>query len=200
VQLLLIRHALPVRVEHEDGRSADPPLSEVGHGQTARMASWLADEPLDRIYSSPMRRAHQTALVLAETKGIEIELEPRLTELDRETDRYIPMEELKRTDYPAWTQFVRDGYPSGPELEQFQHNVVAGLEEIVASNSGRRVAVVCHAGVINIWAAFVLGLELRLFFHPDYTSLNRFVAARSGERSVESLNERAHLRGLEASS
>ena len=53
---------------------------------------------------------------------------------------------------------------------------------------------VCHGGVINAWAAEVLGIEPRLFFDPTYTSINRFVAARSGERSLVSLNEAAHLR------
>jgi probable phosphoglycerate mutase len=47
--------------------------------------------------------------------------------------------------------------------------------------------------VINVWAAHVLGIEPRVFFEADYTSLNRFLAARSGQRAVVSLNERAHL-------
>jgi probable phosphoglycerate mutase len=34
----------------------------------------------------------------------------------------------------------------------------------------------------------------RLFFEPDYTSIHRFMCARSGQRNVVSLNERAHLR------
>jgi len=200
VQLLLIRHGLPIREEHEDGTSADPPLSARGREQAARLAEWVADEPIDRIYASPLRRAHETARALADRKRIEIEIEPRLREFDREADRYIPMEELKRSDYAAWKQFMRDGYPPGAEFEQFKGNVIAGIEAIVAANPGRRVAVVCHAGVINMWAACVLGLELRLFFNPDYTSLNRFAVARSGERSVGSLNERAHLRGLDPAS
>ena len=70
-------------------------------------------------------------------------------------------------------------------------------ERLIAANTGRRIAVVCHGGVINAWAALVLGIEPRLFFDPRYTSINRFMAARSGERSLVSLNETAQkLRGL----
>ena len=47
---------------------------------------------------------------------------------------------------------------------------------------------------MNAWAAHVLGLEPTLFFQPAYTSVSRFLAAGSGERSVLSLNETAHLR------
>ena len=49
--------------------------------------------------------------------------------------------------------------------------------------------------MINAWASTVLGLPVTLFFNPDYTSINRFMAASSGERSIVSLNETAHLRG-----
>ena len=42
-----------------------------------------------------------------------------------------------------------------------------------------------------------LDFEPRLFIDVTYTSINRFFAAKSGERSIASLNETAHLRGLE---
>ena len=48
--------------------------------------------------------------------------------------------------------------------------------------------------MINVWAAHVLGIPPKVFFEADYTSINRFMAARSGQRAVVSLNERAHLR------
>ena len=41
MELILIRHGLPLQVETEDGTPADPPLSEVGHKQAQRMAKWL---------------------------------------------------------------------------------------------------------------------------------------------------------------
>ena len=195
MELLLIRHGLPIRLETHDGSPADPPLSEPGRAQAALLARWLDGERIDRIYASPLRRAHQTALPLAESKGLAIELEPRLAEFDRDSQLYIPLEELKRTDYEAWLDFVRRGYPEGLDLEGFRRGVIEGLEEIIASNPGGRVAVICHGGVINTWASHVLGLEFRLFFGPGYASINRFLAASSGERNLESLNETAHLRG-----
>jgi 2,3-bisphosphoglycerate-dependent phosphoglycerate mutase len=54
--------------------------------------------------------------------------------------------------------------------------------------------VVCHGGVINFYMAHVIRVDRRVFFEPAYTSINRVLAARSGERSVQSLNEVAHLR------
>jgi probable phosphoglycerate mutase len=39
-----------------------------------------------------------------------------------------------------------------------------------------------------------MGTRHVFFFDPTYTSVNRFMAASTGERSVISLNETAHLR------
>jgi hypothetical protein len=40
----------------------------------------------------------------------------------------------------------------------------------------------------------VIGFEPKMFFNPNYTSINRFMAASSGEKSVVSLNEYHHLK------
>ena len=194
MELILIRHGLPVTVMHEDGRAADPPLTEAGHAQARAAARWLASDAIDRIYSSPMRRARETAEPLSRTLGIDVELEPRVAEFDRDAEHYIPLEELKRIDYEAWRDFMKRGYPEGLDLAAFQAEVIGALDEIIEANPGRRVAVVCHGGVINTWAAHVIGIELRLFFAPVYASIHRFMAASSGERSLESLNETQHLR------
>jgi broad specificity phosphatase PhoE len=55
------------------------------------------------------------------------------------------------------------------------------------------VVVVCHGGVINIYLAALLGRSTQLWFDPGYTSISRVRAARSGARSLVSLNETAHL-------
>ena len=193
MELLLIRHGLPLRVVNQDGTPADPPLSEIGSDQARRVARWLGDSEVHRIYASPLVRARETAAPLAEGLGLEVEIEPGIAEFDAESELYIPMEELKRTDYARWREFVSGGY--APELEflAFHDVVVKSIECIIDANSGRRVAVFCHGGVINCWAAHVLGMSPRLFVDVTYTSVNRFMAASSGERSLVSLNETAHL-------
>ena len=194
MEITLIRHGLPVRTEKTDGTPADPPLCPEGRDQAERMAAWLAKAEIDALYASPMRRAQETAAPLSKRLGLAIELEPGVVEYDSEADYYIPMEELKRTDYARWKGFVTRGYGDGIDMQAFHRTVVASIEGLIDKNAGRRIAVVCHGGVINAWAAQVLGLQPQLFFDPRYTSINRFMAARSGERSVVSLNETAHLR------
>jgi probable phosphoglycerate mutase len=190
MELLLIRHALPVRVdEGEVDGPADPALSELGHRQAGALAAWLAGEHVDELWCSPMRRARETAAPVAGRLGLDVAYDDDLAEFDREALSYIPLEELKAAGDPRWNEV-----PEQPE--GFRAVVVAALERIVTANAGRRVAVVCHGGVINAYAAHVLGLADPLFFVPIYTSISRVLAAGTGERSIASLNEAAHLRGV----
>src|SRR5688500_6725396 len=68
VELLIIRHGLPVRIDDAEG-PADPGLSELGHEQARRVATWLRGEKITAVYTSPMRRAVQTAAPIGEILG-----------------------------------------------------------------------------------------------------------------------------------
>lgn len=195
MDLLLIRHGLPEHVERVDGRPADPPLAELGRRQAERMAQWLARERIDRLYSSPLKRALETAEPLAALCGLAIEPSADVAEYDRDASDYVPMERLKEVDYERWQQIMRG--EAIADFDDFAGRAVAALEAIVADNPGRRVAVTCHGGVINVWAAHAIGFSPRFFFNPDYTSINRFVCARSGERTVRTLNEAVHLHDVQ---
>ena len=189
MELILIRHGLPERRDD----TADPPLSEVGHDQARRVAAWLSDERIDAVFSSTMLRARQTAEPFAAHMGHEVGCHDGICEFDRDTGTYVPMEVLKRENYEAWLRMATGEHSI--DIATFQNAVVETLEGIVEANSGRRVAVFCHGGVINVWTAHVLGMPARLFFEPDYTSVHRYMCARTGQRNVLALNERAHLRG-----
>jgi probable phosphoglycerate mutase len=195
VELLLIRHALPLRIEKADGTPADPPLSDEGHRQAVKLADWLGGDTLHAIYASPLRRARETASPLAQALGLSTRVEPGVVELDHQSSVYVPMEELKAMDRERWLELVRGGLYAQIDLPAFRRNVARTLTRIVAGHPGERVAVVCHGGVINSWAGEVLGVTEPFFFlDAGYTSVSRFLVASSGERSLVSLNETGHLR------
>lgn len=190
MELLLIRHALPVRVDEGDvDGPADPELSEVGRLQARALDGWLAGEQIDAVWSSPMRRALETAAPLAERLGLEAVVDEGLAEYDRHAVSYIPIEELKAANDPRWNQL-----PERPE--EFAAEVVEAVERIIAAHAGQRVAVVCHGGVVNAYAGHVLGITDPLFFLPHYTSISRVLASAAGVRSIASLNEAGHIRHL----
>ena len=190
MELVLIRHALPLRIDEGsvDG-PADPSLADVGQQQAVVVADWLAAERIDAIYCSPMRRARETAGPIATRLGLDVTIEEGVAEYDRESPSYIPVEELKAANDPRWKEI-----PEQPD--HFQAVVVEAVERIVAAHPAQRVAIVCHGGVINVYTGHVLGVTEPMFFLPGYTSISRVLAASSGERSIASLNETGHLRGL----
>jgi probable phosphoglycerate mutase len=190
LELILVRHGLPERRDD----TADPPLSALGHEQARRVAAWLAPERIDAAFSSTMLRARQTAEPLAALQGHAVDCHDGICEFDRESGTYVPMEELKRDNYEAWLAMATGDH--GVDIATFQATVVETLERIVEAHPGQRVVVFCHGGVINVWTAHVLGMAPRLFFEPDYTSIHRYMCARTGQRNIVSLNDRAHLRDL----
>lgn len=196
MELLFIRHAIPIRRELVEG-VADPELSTAGLEQARRLAKYLASEKLDAIYASPLRRAQETAAPVASLHGMGVTTIDGVAEYDRTSSEYVPVEELKATNDPRWHE-IRDGVWTSDEEteEEFVRRVVRTAEEIIDRHAGHRVAVVCHGGVINAYLSHVLGLgNKRGFFYPNYTSIHRVAAARSGERSIVTVNETPHLRG-----
>jgi 2,3-bisphosphoglycerate-dependent phosphoglycerate mutase len=191
MDLLLIRHALPVRIEDGDG-PADPELSDEGWRQAGALAAWLADEEIDVMVASPLRRAQETAEPLASLLELEVATVDGLAEFDRNAPWYVPIEELKAADDPRWHAMIAGEWDLDPD--EFQRSVVEAVNGIIDEHPGRRVAAVCHGGTINAFLSAVLGLDKLMFFVPDYTSVSRVRASRSGPRSLVSLNETAHLR------
>jgi probable phosphoglycerate mutase len=196
MDLLLVRHAEPVRIEDSDG-PADPTLHERGHRQAALCAAWLAGESLDAIWASPMRRARETADAIAIAHGLKVEIDDELAEFDRDAASYIPFEELRETKderYLAMTQDRLQDLEIDPIT--FQQGVVRAVERVIDANAGRKVGVVCHGGVINAYIAHILEIPRMMRFEPGYTSIHRIAASRAGHRSVVALNEMAHLRNI----
>ncbi|MEK7296113.1 MAG: histidine phosphatase family protein [Actinomycetota bacterium] len=195
MELLLIRHALPVRREVKVG-PADPELSVEGLQQSDRLAEYLVGEEIASIYVSPLNRAMQTAAPLARRLGLHSVVVDDIAEYDRASNEYVPIDELRATNDPRWQKMVDGEWESTDEtVAEFKARIVLAIETIIDRHQSSRVAVVCHGGVINHYLANILGITTtRGFFYPNYTSIHRVFASRTGLRSVMTLNETAHLR------
>jgi 2,3-bisphosphoglycerate-dependent phosphoglycerate mutase len=198
VELALIRHGRPERVEHADGTPADPGLSTAGQEQARRVAEWLAAEAFDAVWSSPMRRAVETARPLADALGVDVVVDDELAELDRGHHFYVPIEELRETGDPRYEQLLRGELYGNVDLDTFTKVAALAVHRVLEANEGRRVAVFCHGGVINAFTSRLLGIDRQFFFAPAYTSITRFRPSEySGELALWSLNETPHLRELD---
>ncbi len=197
MDLLLVRHAEPVRIgpEESGGQPVDPPLTPRGVDQAARLGAWLAAEPVHHVVSSPLRRATETAAPIADAHGLTVEVLPDLREYDAAADHYIPVEELRETKDERWQAMVEGRWEEygGENPDHFRGRITPQIDGVITAHPGETVVVVCHGGVINVYLAALLGLHHHLWFDPAYTSLSRVRASRSGARSLGSLNETGHL-------
>lgn len=195
-----MRHARPAREEASEGKAADPPLTDLGRLQAEATAEFLANENIDAIVSSSMRRARQTAAPLAAKLNIDVECLDDLRESDHRSSLYIPSEEITPDDPASAHYFDPDlsvhdlifseGY------DGFRERVERGFEHVVAANRSRTVAVFCHGMVTGVYMQIVLGITDPLALLVDYCGITRMVASSKGRRTVRSVNETSHVRHL----
>ncbi|AYJ47542.1 histidine phosphatase family protein [Rhodococcus sp. P1Y] len=190
MQLILVRHALPVRSED----SADPPLAELGVDQAARLPGALARFAIARTVASSQLRALQTGTGVAAELGLTLESDERLTEYDRDFGGYIPIEDAREEFADAFARIKAGHLPEQVDEGAFRDRVLGGMAEAVSGvEHTDTVVVFAHGGVINILLQDVLGTPTVLGFPIDYCSITRILYSRNGSRSVASVNETQHV-------
>src|ERR1700747_730023 len=118
MQVLLVRHALPLRSEHGEG--SDPDLSEEGFAQVERLPKALARFPISRVVSSPQRRAIQTAEPVAAARELTVEIDDRFAEYDRDLPAYIPIEHVRDENPQEWARMAAGHLPSTVDEDAFR--------------------------------------------------------------------------------
>ncbi|ANI42562.1 histidine phosphatase family protein [Mycolicibacterium vaccae] len=192
MQLLLVRHALPLR--SEPGQGSDPHLSEEGVEQAKRLPDALARFPITRLVSSPQIRAVETGQPVADALGLPIEVDERLAEYDRDLGHYIPIEQIA-AENPQELQRLIDGHlPSAVDEDEFLGRVFGAVDDLVAAaGHDETVAVFSHGGVINVLLHRALRTERLLSFHVDYASVTRLLSSRTGRFGVAGVNATEHV-------
>jgi broad specificity phosphatase PhoE len=150
VRVLVVQHA------EKQPFPGDPGLTDHGHVQADRTARWLARESTARsIWSSPMRRARETAEHVAEQLGLVVEFDPRLRERMNWSGAAEPLEEFVR----EWTLASTDrAYmpSSGDSSEAAAARFLAAIDDLAAVD-GATAVVVTHGGVTTDALRTVLG-------------------------------------------
>jgi len=192
MQVLLIRHALPLRSEHGEG--SDPDLSDEGLAQVERLPEALARFPISRVVSSPQRRAIQTAEPVAAARELSVEIDDRFAEYDRDLPLYIPIEHIRDENPQEWARMAQGHLPSAVDEDAFRARVGAAVGDLVAAADPEdTVAVFSHGGVINVLLHEILGTARLLSFPIDYASVTRLLFSRSGQATVATVNSTEHV-------
>jgi broad specificity phosphatase PhoE len=166
--LLFVRHgstlwtAPPSRYQ---GRT-DLPLTTLGRLEAGQLADRLRAVKLDAIYSSPLRRARETAVLLADDRRMSLDIDERIIELsygDWEGKRHSQVEKGDADALTAWAAGMAPP-PGGESRISLMQRVSGFLDDVVGQGT---VAVVTHKEVIRA-GAIALGV-----LHPaDYLMLD----------------------------
>ena len=173
---------------------ADPPLDEMGLAQAALVARAVGRA--DRIVSSPLTRARQTADAIAGAALPEVETDERFLELDYGDWDGRPVQDVSPKEWAAWRADPEFAPPGGESLAALGRRVRAGLADLEAESVTADVVVVSHVSPIKAAVAWALGagddMVWRLFVSP--ASITR-IAISGGGRSLHAFNESGHLSG-----
>ena len=120
----------------------DIELNDSGRKQAHIIAAYLSGEPWDIVVSSPLKRAHETAQIIASILSVsEIKVEDQMTERDYGEASGLWPEE-RRNRFP-------DGIPGQEDFELLRQRAMSGLEKIVRDHIGKRIVVISHGALTN---------------------------------------------------
>jgi broad specificity phosphatase PhoE len=161
-RLWLIRHAQSTW--NAAGRwqgQADPPLSERGRRQAQALAEGLRGEGIELLVASDLRRAAETAEIVAQGLGLAVRLEPRLRELDAGAWSGLLRAEIAERDGEALRRFDGEdpearagGAESRADVKQRGSDA---LRAWLSAAGDQRLAVLSHEGVLG---SLLPGLQL----------------------------------------
>ena len=170
----------------------DLPLSPRGVDQSQHLARDLADSGADRIVSSDLGRALQTARIIAAKLNLAVETEPALREIDLGAWEGRAMSDVRREDPEAYRRRGADlaGFrpPGGESFEDLVRRVVPAFERILAASPGVSI-IVAHAGVNRVLLCRFLGMPLNKMFclGQDEAAVN-IIDEGPGGRVVRAVN------------
>ncbi|MGY6500265.1 MAG: histidine phosphatase family protein [Acidimicrobiales bacterium] len=152
--LIIVRHGrTPANAAGLLLGRADPALDSEGEAQAAAVAEWIG--PVDRVVTSPLGRARQTAAAFDHTP----EVDERWIELD-----YGELDGRRTSDVPAeiWQRWRDDPHfaPVGGEsFADLHHRVHAACDDLVEAARDLDIVVVTHVSPIKAVLTWALGVD-----------------------------------------
>ena len=126
----------------------DPPLNQKGLEQSKLLANKMVGMELDLVYSSPLKRAEQTARIVCDVLNVPLITEPRLMEIhqgDWQNRLRTEIEEVYPEIFSKWETEPWDVTPpNGEHLSQVQMRVNSAVKNIIEKHPNERIGVVTH--------------------------------------------------------
>lgn len=203
--ILLIRHGETAwNAERRLQGHTDIELNEEGRRQAQALGLALNNTPLDAVFASDLRRAHQTAQAVATHHGLPVQQDVALRERcygGFEGLPYVDIERRYPVEYAAWQArdvdaLMPHGNRTAESFRQFYHRSVAAILRLALAHPGQTLALVAHGGVLECAyrAATEMPLDSARDFAVKNASINRFTV-RGGVLALTAWGDCAHLNG-----
>lgn len=149
------------------GRGLDPVLTTEGEAMAVAFANAYGAMDWAAVYASPLIRAVQTAIPLAERRSLPIERRDGLAEIDYGEWDGRSAEDVDRTDHDEYVRWSSDpawNAPTGGETATaLAHRMTSVVEEIRGAHDDGDVLVVSHKASIRVLLCALLGVDVGRF-------------------------------------
>jgi broad specificity phosphatase PhoE len=130
------------------------PLDATGRQQAAELAEAAAGVELTSLWCSPLRRARETADIVAARIGLQPREDARFVETDTGEWTGRSFAEIQAEDPEGFARFERSDptfrYPGGESFAEQLERVQAAIADLRARTADLPALVVCHRGVIRL--------------------------------------------------
>ncbi len=202
VKLILARHGETVwNVEKIYRGRKDVNLDEVGIRQAELLGNYLSNWELTTIYSSPLRRAIETANIIARYQKIGVHVADGLIDINYGEWQALPEQEVKRL-YPTlhndWHNNPhRVRMPGGESLEDVRKRAIEVVNDVLSKYQGS-VVLISHRVVIKVLICSLLGLDNSHFWNVKQDVGGITIFNYVDERLVLTRhNDTSHLKELQ---
>ena len=180
-EFLVVQHAGDFHDIQYTGGQFDPRIGPKGIARARALRERLAGKHIDAIYSSPLRRACETAQILAEGRNVPFRLHDGLKEVhlgDMEQRHHQFLSLLNEGKDPVMVEFKKvrswDAMPGGEGEKAFRARCRRAIEDIAAECPNQSVIVAGHGASISAIVAEMLHTPSSILFYPENCSLTVF--------------------------
>ena len=203
-RFILIRHGQTRwnRVEKYRGRT-HLALNETGRRQAEAVALSIKDLPIAAIYTSPLKRAVETANILSKYNGVPVQILGGLIDIDYGGWQGLSPKEVVKQDSELYTKWLERPhevrFPDGESLGDIRSRVVAAVEELVPKHNNETVILVSHKVVGQVLICALLSLDDSHFWqlNQDVGSISIF-EIKDTMATIILLNDNCHIKSLAA--
>lgn len=207
-EVIIIRHGeTHWNTEHRLQGWRDIDLNEMGQRQAQALAKRLAHEhhqgnrPIDEVYSSDLKRAHQTAHAVAQALGLDVQVDAGIRERNfgvLEGVKFNEMFEVQPEAAEIWhRRQPNEAIPQGESLQTLHDRAIQAVNTIAIRHPGGRIALVTHGGTMDVlWRhATQSSLESPRVAKLANASINRIFVGETDWQLIE-WGDVAHLEGF----